>query len=349
MTSAVARIIFVVFLPLILGRIIALLKFILNWKRYCSFFRKLSRVDLASISAAVLWCLFLYVDGFHKPSLYFAKTGTSLDAPSYMIRNRFRDYTMHLKSSNPRFESLYTKYVKHPDSPIDNEIDPLLKQFLDLDELSNKLRSSEYRKNYIFYGQAADCEICERNHWFFNLYILPGIASTYIGTIIIIGILTLGDRKQRFRLPSILLVFMFLLYETYVWVLGDSFVIEAYAAVNAKTFLARPEQLSRLRSAWLIIVVILSIFFDLPRKVDPIMEGVLFALKSVELAFTKRLVARLVKIAIYTDSQLRSQAASKAESRRGSFPAFDSEGKLMIVDLLKRYNAEMILKSTISK
>lgn len=342
MSSTLIKSVLFLFLPFILPQSIRLIKALFNWRQYCSLGRKLNWFEIFGFVTSIIWLVFLYASAFHTKPLYFALTNTQLDSPSYMIRNKFREFSQKLLSENPKTQLAMEK--SQNGESMDDHLTKIWTEYRYIEDLSNHLRSNDNRKIYVLFGDTTSCLFCEKTSWLLGLFIAPEIALMYVGTFVAIGVLTSSQKKRRLRVPSMICITLFLLYELYIWSYSEEFVTEFYSMIDAGTNYTRPEQLQRIRSIFLVAIVSLVMLLDLDKPRNQLLENLLATYKSLEASAAKLYCSRLAKIVISNDTLLAKTFSDSPFTRDlDQHDASSPEAKIMRSDLSRKYNVESLI------
>ena len=142
---------------------------------------KADRAVTLLIGLAILWqvlCLTLY-----RPHNLLNNLNVTADMPSYILRNRFRDWFANIQSSSDPME-----------------LDTQEK----LTALYESLKSNERRKIYLTFGETAflSCKWCKEESDYF-IWILPSIIASYSFMLGVLGFATATRRKQYWRLYGV--------------------------------------------------------------------------------------------------------------------------------------------------
>lgn len=355
MYGAIVNALVIIFLPFVLGKLVSVVKAIYNWKNHVVFYRKSSKGETLSLLFLTAVVLYFCLKCVRPEQSYFAITRTPTDAPSFLVRNRFRDYISRMESSSTSFRQM----VASRKAAVGESTDPavlcktysahvdLERSFIELEAMSHDLRNNENRRLYLLYGIAWDsCPFCDpKSPWHYCLYIAPTIGRDYLLALLAIGIASAYEQKFRWRLVSLVVFLLVASYEVYELAFSDSHTIQLYEASASENYLTRMEQLAIGRNVVLLIMSALTLLVDFAVVQNPLLQRLKVALRRLETSVAKLQTARLARTAIVGDDVLRkhyNDHQRKAEAEKQHI--FNDPGyKKIQSEMAHKHNMDRIL------
>lgn len=355
MYGLVVNALVIAFLPFILGKLVSVAKAMYNWKNHVVFYRKSSKGELLSLLLLAFVTLYFCYKCAWPEKSYFMITKTPTDAPSYMVRNRFRDYVSRMESSDVSFRQMMVSrraIVGESTDPAvlgkfySNDFD-LEKSFIELEQMSHELRNNENRRRYLLYGiKWNSCSVCDsKSPWHYCLYIAPTIAKDYLLALLAIGLASKYEQKSKWRLVSAVVLVLVASYDIYELAFSESPIIQLYEPSGSENYLTRVEQLAMGRNLILLLMSVLALLVDFSAVQNPLLQRLRVTLKSLETSVAKLQTARLARTVVVWDDTLRkhyNEYQRKVEPGKQQIfndPAY----KKIQSEMAHKYNMEKVL------
>jgi hypothetical protein len=221
-------------------------------------------------------------------------------------------------------------------------------KFVDLERLSSELRTGEFRKQYILFGDdVPNCTTCKSDFPLHALFIAPLSILTYLVAIALIGAASQFQKKTGCRSPALVVLTLAVLFETATLLIFDDefsyplFKLLAPLAA-AKNYYTRVEQMSWIRSILIAAVSLLVLLIDIEPAVPKNVATIKAVIVAVESAVARLQTARLARMAVMQDDTLRRHCWEKYRvADREHQHLFGSvEYKNLQADLARKYRIE---------
>ena len=189
------------FLPTLIGRAFKLFRefksikiSIIPWKHKC-FFDKVVHSAVLVYIISKLASIFIF-----DSENFFSRTGCRIDSPSYVLRNSYRSYLERWAQTNSELEKIVKMYEYSSDIS-GYEDTPLYKDFLNLQHLSEQLKSKEKKFLYSKFGEKAflQCDYCN-SEYDYLMFLVPSALYEYSLFFILAGVLSSIAQKSNWRI-----------------------------------------------------------------------------------------------------------------------------------------------------
>ena len=352
---SIAKALLVFFLPFILAKLVLLIKALCNWKDYVVFGRSHSRSELFSLFVLLAGTMYFAFGAMYPDEYYFAITKTPIDAPAFLIRNRFREYINQHEANDAHFaEMIRARRAAIGDSTDTAKLNQvystqvkLEKTFIELENLSHLLRNNEIRKQYLLYGPAAlQCQVCDlKSPWQYALLTAPLIMKDYLLALFVIGLATTHKKKAKWRSVAIALCSLMVVYEAYEIAYSDSINIQLFDP-SGENFETRLEQLAGVRIIALLILCTLTLLIDYAINDHPAVAKLKASLTSLETSTVRLQTARLARTAAMGDDTLRKhyETVQRKVEQEKQHLFNDPEYKRVQAELAHKYNMNAMLQ-----
>jgi len=301
------KLIVLLLIPTIFSWLFQVFRFVRNWKNHTRFHRESDKNEVLSILVSLAYFTFCIIRLLDYRKEYFYITRTPIASPSYLIRNNFRQYVDDLRTTNPKFDLMYTQRMalfEQDGSTDENELvtsfPDLEKQFIREQKLSFELRSIKFSRNYNYFGEEAaiSCTICDENDgWSFVLFILPSILSCYL---MFSGVLwTYSSRsplKSGWKLPFFVSNCIVFTIELGWRILSDFPLIIPVSFSSSAAFITFHGRLKILRFMFLAAMTLILIVFDRPSVKSPRLEALERIQTELEISTYKLQISRYIRI-----------------------------------------------------
>lgn len=346
-------------LPYLLARIIGLFKALFSWKKYVVFYNPKSLLEKSSLAILVALIGRMLLSIASPEQHYFAMTRTDINSPAYMIRNKFREYVKTRGENDPIFREMIKLRNSHVKESTDSDVlgkiytsyTHLEKEHAALEKMSIELRNNESRRLVVLFGpDVLNCELCNDLYSRIGL-IAPTILKDYLLSLVVIGLVTTSPIKYRWRGYIVLILGIFLAYESYECFQSDSTKIELSLLLRDENYLTKPEQLALTRHIMLAIVLSLVFILDLPMSESPMLVKMKKICEAIEISSTKIQASRLSRMAAMQDDNLRKHSWEyyRMVSKEANLNSSDPEYKKLQLDLGRKYNLDRLLKDADSQ
>lgn len=365
MLGAIIQICLIIGGPFILGKIFAIIRAIINWRSHVVFLRPTLRTERIFLSIMALLVVFHITQLINPPKSYFSLTKTPIDAPAYMIRNRFREYVSERSSIDGKFASMIkareiasseksasqSQRAKEADEEsvsIHSAFPDIELEYLDLEKNSMDLRNNEIRKKYVLFGQdAVSCNTCKSDISLEALLVAPSCIYHYIICLIAIGVVTTFRKKAGCRVPALIPLSIGIFMEAItLTVFADdvSYFPFHMLPLNRSNIMTRMEQMAWIRSLILATVYIFVLLIDIeipPSEASTLSKS---AIESIESSIARLQTARLARMAVMRDDTLRRHCwESYRVADRENQHLFNSpEYKQLQAELSRKYRLEQL-------
>lgn len=355
MYSLIVNALVIVFLPFILGKLVSVAKAIYNWRNHVVFYRKSSKGELLSLLLLTIVTLYFCYKCAWPEKYYFMITKTPTDAPSYMVRNRFRDYVSRMEGSDVSFQQMMASrraVVGESTDPavlakVHSKYTDLENEFINLEQMSHELRNNENRRLYLLYGITwSSCSFCDpKSSWHYSLYIAPAIAKDYLLALLAIGLASEYERKSKWRLVSLVVFILVASYDVYELAFSDSPIIQLYEPSGSENYLTRVEQLAIGRNLILLLMSALTLLIDFAVVQNPLLHRLKTTLKLLETSVAKLQTARLARTVVVWEDTLRKHYNDyQRKVEAGKQQIFnDPTYKKIQSEMAHKYNMDKVL------
>jgi hypothetical protein len=308
------RLVLIILLPFLLGKILVLVKALFHWRKHVVFCREKSTAEKLTLAVLAAFVTKLVYDIANPPLSYFSMTKTSIDSPAYMVRNKFRQYVQDRESEDPNFLEMLSYRKKTIQESTDSELQGKIyspfkeieEEYIELERLSMALRNNENRRLYAMFGSDGfKCEVCGKNSYYRAAVIAPSILKEYLLVFFAIGVVSIFPHKKYWRYILSLICVLLMAYEIFEWGFSESLTVELYAAPNDGNLLTRPEQMTSIRNIIFLIICLLAFVIDFSVFEDPVVGSLKLVVQSVEAAAAKLQLSRLARMATMGDDTLR--------------------------------------------
>lgn len=332
----------------------------MNWRQYIIIFRRVRKLEWLSLSLLAIFIAHCIYQFIIPPHSYFSLTRTPINSPGYLIRNLFREYINELQRVNPLFlkmlnerqnftslitdsdalQKTYTKYVN------------LEKFYINLENLSNDLKSSELRKKYFSYGEdGLKCETCTLDPMMYPLAIMPSFILWYLVFLSLIGFYTEFSTKKGWRFPIVLVTIVCIGIEAHSIIVEPNSTYLLYRYVfggKKKEYYILPQQIIKIRSIIFCMLSFLVVMIDLKKKEIPSLVSLKSLTQTVEICAAGLQAARLARTSIMQSDDLRRHCWDyyKKVDQIKQHLFNDPEYQKMQSDLNRKYQIEALEKKT---
>ncbi|KAJ3124876.1 hypothetical protein HK098_000814 [Nowakowskiella sp. JEL0407] len=266
---------------------------------------------------------------FNRPPSILETLQISKSTPYYIVQSRLREY---MSATFPNWsESLSIE---------EKSALPNAQEILNFEELRLRLRTIEYRSQYLNFGHDAfvNCKWCVSDNDF-KIYMLPYVLGNYGTAFLGLGLGTLSRKKSFWRLYVVFALSVSILFEIYVYG-TDNFELIPNPSVTVSTFTLY----YILRRGLFLLLASLVLFIDGPSSWTDaeILEDVI---RKHQFMYSRSQGARLARAAALRDGNLRTRFLEfykKAEAEDAAFHR-EEEYKELREKALRQFNIDKIL------
>ncbi|TPX49964.1 hypothetical protein SeMB42_g00560 [Synchytrium endobioticum] len=249
---------------------------------------------------------------FYPPPSLMKELGLSIDAPSFVVRNRFREFM------NVNFQGWYEGWSNPINAPPGVIMVPardsdapqtpgwgtpeIRAKALYYERVAEKLKSDELRKLYHRYGESAvlGCTWCQEESDYF-LWLTPSLGFVYGGVLILIGLTTMTRRKEAWRMYAVIACTALAVSESYIYMSTDIRILPGQTLVETLY-----EMIVFYRKVFLAILVLCVNFVDTGDDYSDLdlLDGIGMRTSTY---FSRLVAARLARGVTLGDDQLRKR------------------------------------------
>lgn len=150
---------------------------------------KVLLIGIICLSAFQIW---------NKPVSFFDEIGCDIDAPNFVLRNKFREFVEIQETQSPDFTLIRHGLVSPRKDANETEFVSSLDYYTDLYE---SLKISEDRAMYLTFGPTifSECKWCS-SQYDYLIYNLPNLIFPFACALFALGIATSSPRRLYWRL-----------------------------------------------------------------------------------------------------------------------------------------------------
>lgn len=291
---------------------------LMNWRKQVIFYRKVERTEKFVLALLCIWCAWNCIAFVRPACSYFYITKTNVNAPSYLIRNRLRDFFAQRIENDTEFAEMYharaeklKEYNNNPEyeNQIFTRFEKLEQEFLDFENLSHSLRRNHIRDAFLLFGpESLNCKSCSTDPIYSSMHMAPNSAMWYVIAFAVVGMVTeLTKKYNRRNTPSVILL-LTMAFEAYTIAFSQSIAYEPFDFVyrgSAVAFMTRPEKMAWFRALVSLICTIWLFVFDSEYKESATTISLKNSLQQMESGIARLQTARLARLSIMRNDALR--------------------------------------------
>lgn len=197
---------------------------------------------------------------------FFSRVSCRIDSPSYVMRNHYRTYVEQWAETNPEIAKI-VKLHEHSSDNSGYEDSPLYRDFLNLQLLSEQLKSKEKKAFYSKFGETAflQCDYCN-NDYDYLMFLVPRALYEYSLFLALSGVLSSCVQKSNWRIYGIFSAMITLAMEAYGLFFSKSPDLTSFEPFDAifgdDMFTLRFEKIMFMRNISFILFLLVAYLFN---------------------------------------------------------------------------------------
>lgn len=270
-------------------------------------------ISLLGLAYLVFKLISMFVYGHAN---FYSTIETRIDSPGYIIRNQYRNYLAVWESAVPEITTLRQMKGEGKDLS-DYHNQALLKEFEDMEFLSEQLKMKDKKKLYSKFGEHAflECKYCSKDLDYL-LFLTPSVFLEYTVFLIIAGLITSQVFKSKWRNHIFIVVCLAILIEANGFYLFEQTGVDLYGLIFSEDFFTlQIEKISFIRDALFVSFILVIMIFDL-RPDNQINETFEDVTRSLEASLALLQSTRLQKAAISLNEDLKKFALESLKKQK---------------------------------
>ena len=308
------------FLPTILGRALGwyrnLSKLSFSWMSWGKLKWSNKFISLIGIGYVVVKLVSMFVYGHAN---FYITIQSRMDSPGYILRGQYRNYVAAWESSVPEVAIL--RQLKSEGKDLSDFHDrTLLKEFEDMEYLSEQLKLKEKKKIYSKFGEHAflECKYCTKDLDYI-LFLVPELLWEYSIFLIVVGLITSQNFKSKWRNHVLSALIIALLIEANGFYLYEQSGIDLYTAIFGEDFFTlQIEKTIFIREVIFVAFTLIILIFDLSQD-NQVNEVFMDVTRSLEASLALLQSTRLQKAAISLNEDLKKYALDSLKKQKFKF------------------------------
>lgn len=250
---------------------------------------------------------------------FYLTIQTRMDSPSYIIRSQYRTYLADWENSVPEITTLKTMKAEGKDLS-EYPDKTLLREFEDMEFLSEQLKMKEKKKLYSKFGEYAflRCKYCSKDLDYI-LFLIPGILLEYAIFLVVVGVITSQSFKSKWRGYAIYALVLSILVDVNYFYFYERSGLDLYAMIFGEDFFTLLiEKAALLRDSVFVIFVIIFLIFDFGQD-SQINDAFVDITRSLEASLALLQSTRLQKAAISLNEDLKKFSIEAMKKHKFKF------------------------------